>query len=115
MNIWRPSALLHDMIDSAERISSLLCGMTRDEFLDPASVAVQDAVLYRLVVIGEAAAPLLAKHPDFCRQHPEAPWKSARAMRNFVVHDYMAIDMERVWETAAVSIPELAAPLKPLL
>ncbi len=109
-----PGTLVTDMLDSAERIAALLGGMTKDDFLSDASAAVQDAVSYRLVVIGEAAASLLAKCPDFCGMHPEIPWKSARAMRNFVVHDYMSVDLERLWETATFSIPELIALLRAL-
>ncbi len=106
-----PDILIGDMVDSAERIEKLLEGMTRDGFLSQKNTVVQDAVSYRLVVIGEAAASLLAKCPDFCQAHPEIPWKSARAMRNFVVHDYMSVDPERLWETATVSIPELIVSL----
>ncbi|MDR1744435.1 MAG: DUF86 domain-containing protein [Planctomycetota bacterium] len=102
------------MLDSAERIVRLLEGMAKQDFLALRNEAVQDAVSYRLVVIGEAAASLLAKCPDFCSAHPEIPWKSARAMRNFVVHDYMSVDPERLWETAVVSIPELIALLRTL-
>ena len=115
MNPGQPLSLLYDMLDSAERILRLLDGVARETFLEPANIVIQDAVSYRLVIIGEAAASLLAKHPEFCLQHPEVPWKGARAMRNFIIHDYMNIDLERIWETTAVSIPELAALLKPLL
>lgn len=107
-----PTSLLRDMLDSAERITRLIEGMTEEIFLARKEAAVQDAVSYRLVVIGEAAASLLAKYPDFCRAHPEIPWKSARAMRNFVVHDYMGVDPERLWKTATASIPELVALLR---
>ncbi len=107
--------LVGDMLDSAERIVRLLKGMAKSDFLLPESGVVQDAVSYRLVIIGEAAASLLAKCPDFCLEHPEVPWKSARAMRNFVVHDYMSVDPERLWETASVSIPELIVLLRGLV
>lgn len=109
-----PNILTGDMLESAERIAGLLDGMTKESFLADENAAVQDAVSYRLVVIGEAAASLLAKCPDFCLAHPEVPWKSARAMRNFVVHDYMSVDPERLWETAAVSVPELILLLRAL-
>ncbi len=114
MNPRTPNVLVGDMLDSAERIEKLLEGMTKDVFLRFENAAIQDAVSYRLVVIGEAAASLLAKCPDFCLAHPDIPWKSARAMRNFVVHDYMSVDLERLWETAALSIPELIALLRAL-
>ncbi len=114
MNGRSPNILVGDMLDSAERIAKLLEGMTKDDFLAEENVAVQDAVSYRVVVIGEAAASLLAKCPDFCQAHPEIPWKSAKAMRNFVVHEYMSVDLERLWETAVFSIPELIAQLRAL-
>lgn len=110
----RPELLVRDMLDSAERIVRMVEDMTGDEFAASDHAALQDAVSYRLVVIGEAAASLLAKSPEYCLAHPEVPWKSARAMRNFIIHDYMNINVERIWETAVVSIPELIALLKPL-
>ncbi len=102
-----PDILVGDMLDSAKRIATLLENMTKECFLSQDNTAAQDVVSYRLVIIGEAAASLLAKCPEFCQAHPEIPWKSARAMRNFVVHDYANVNPERLWETAVVSIPEL--------
>ena len=83
--------------------------------MEDGNAVLQDAIAYRLVIIGEASASLLRKYPEFCRLHPEIPWASARAMRNFVVHEYMNLCLDRVWETAATSIPQLATLLAALL
>lgn len=114
MTLRQPLVLVGDMLDSARRIMRMAGGMSKADFLDDASEALRDAIAYRLVIIGEASASLLAKFPEFCAVHSEVPWKSARAMRNFIVHDYVSINQGRVWETIANSIPELIGLLEPL-
>lgn len=50
-----------------------------------------DAVLYNLVVIGEAAAQL----SDGTRANaPEIPWSKVVGLRNLIAHEYFRIDLE---------------------
>ena len=52
------------------------------------------AIVYQLVIIGEAAN-LLTK--DFLTQHPETPWREIISMRNFIVHGYNVVDKKEVF------------------
>ena len=55
-----------------------------------------DAVLYNLVVIGEAVAAL----PQAVReQAPEVPWRDVVATRNFLAHQYFGVSGEIVRRT----------------
>jgi uncharacterized protein with HEPN domain len=57
-----------------------------------------DLTAFRLQVIGEA----VRKISDGIKEpHPEIPWKSIVAMRNFIAHDYEGIAIERVWDVAS--------------
>lgn len=100
--------LLDDMRLSSERILATLEGQTKASFLDSeASWAAQDIISRRLSIIGEAAASLFRKYPDFCNKHPEIPFRMIIGMRNILVHDYGAIDWMLVWNTIHQDIPSL--------
>jgi uncharacterized protein with HEPN domain len=107
--------LLRDIDVSARRIVDRLRGVARSEFIEPNSLDVQDIVSRRLSIIGEAAATLLRKYPEFCKAHPEIPLPHARGMRNVLVHDYGSIDWTVVWDTSESALPELIAAVAPFL
>jgi uncharacterized protein with HEPN domain len=44
--------------------------------------------------------------------HPEVPWRSMINMRNKLIHHYDGIDLDIVWETATVGIPDLAVKIQ---
>jgi uncharacterized protein with HEPN domain len=54
------------------------------------------AVIRALKIIGEAT-----KHiPTSVRQrYPEVPWRAMAGMRDKVIHDYLGINLQRVYET----------------
>lgn len=45
--------------------------------------------------------------PDFRASTPDVPWAHIPGMRNKLVHDYMGVDLEAVWDTAVTDIPVL--------
>ncbi len=59
------------------------------------------------MIIGEAATKLVDENPDFANQHPEISWKQMRGMRNRMAHGYFEIDLDIVWDTVQLSLPEL--------
>ena len=40
-------------------------------------------------------------------QYPEIEWRRIAAFRNVLVHGYLGIDLERVWEIIVRDVPEL--------
>ena len=52
------------------------------------------AVVYQLVIIGEAAN-MLTK--EFRESRPQTPWREIVNMRNFIVHGYNVVDKNEVW------------------
>lgn len=67
----------------------------------------QRSVSLSLLQIGELAGGLTE---EFRRQSgAQIPWHMVRAMRNIVAHDYDAIRLDSVWQTAAADIPALKA------
>ena len=69
MTVKRDDAILiEDMITAAEAIAIHIQGMTAEEFFQ--SKVVQDAVLYELAVLGEAANAISG---TFVGEHPDIP------------------------------------------
>ncbi len=64
----------------------------------------QDAVIRRLVIIGEAAGKIPT---DIQRQAPEVPWRTIIGFRNVAIHDYASVHMGRVWEIIQTELPIL--------
>ena len=63
-------------------------------------------------MIGEAASRVSCEFHD---ANPQIEWSAIIGMRQKVVHDYMNVDEDIVWETATRDIPPLISALEPLL
>ena len=98
-----------DTVGSARLLQAYLKGSTRDDFMR--NCQLQDSVVRRLEIIGEAAGRVSA---TFREQHPTVPWGRMIAMRNRMIHVYDAVDLDIVWATARERIPELLALIEPL-
>lgn len=72
----------------------------------------QSAVIHGLIVIGEIAARVSDDARD---AHPEIPWHDIRGMRNRLAHDYLGIDVDVVWRTVSVDVPQLEPALESAL
>lgn len=64
-----------------------------------------DLTSFRLAVIGELTSKLSAALKS---RHQHISWSSIYAMRNIIVHDYGAIEPERLWAVFAKDIAALA-------
>ena len=69
--------------------------------------------LVRLIeIIGEAAARL---SDDLKSEHNDIPWTAIVGMRNRLVHAYFDIDLDVVWDTVTVAVPDLLKQVKAIL
>jgi len=82
----------------------------RDVFM--ASHTVQDAVLRNLQTMAEATQRL----SDAAKAiRPEIEWRAVAAFRNVLVHNYLGVDLERVWEIVQRDVPALKAAILAIL
>ena len=68
----------------------------------------QDGVIRKLEIIGEASKRLSLKFKD---AFPDIPWKDICGMRDKLVHDYFGVNLQAVWETATTEVSPLGQVL----
>jgi uncharacterized protein with HEPN domain len=107
------NAYLFDMLDSVKLVMSFVQGMTIERFLT--DTLTQDAVVRRLMIIGEAAK----KIDQSTRQSlPQIPFDDIARMRDTITHAYWRTNLQVVGETATkdllVLIDALSAQIPPL-
>ncbi|MCY3861971.1 MAG: DUF86 domain-containing protein [bacterium] len=105
----RDRDLIEHILLAAKRLEEI-ADDGRDSF--EASWMARAAAERQLEIIGEAAGKL---SQALARQRPGLPLDKARAMRNFIAHDYDDIDRDLVWEAISASAPDLASSLSDLL
>jgi uncharacterized protein with HEPN domain len=100
---------LHHMLERCHRITRFV-GPGRAAFMQ--SEELQDAVIRNVEVIGEAAKRVSSGARG---RLPSLDWKSICGMRDVLIHDYIGVDLEEVWNVASARIPELQAVLEQFL
>ena len=100
------------ILDAVKQARSYIEGTSKEAFLQDRKT--QDAVILKILVIGEAAAQILDEHPEFSKTRPDIPWSQMKGMRNRMVHGYFETNLDLVWETVQTFLPELESKLQTL-
>jgi uncharacterized protein with HEPN domain len=93
--------LIH-ISECIERIESYVDVRDRQAFM--ASTLIQDAVLRNLQVLCESTQQL---SESMKAAHPEIEWRQIAGLRNVLVHNYLGVDLERVWLLLSQDLPAL--------
>ena len=109
MNELRLSDYLEHVQQAATDACSFVEGLNKDDFL--ADKRTQQAVVMSLIIIGEAATKVMDRHPEFTQAHATVPWRSMRGMRNRIAHGYFEINLDVVWDTVQMALPQLLKQL----
>jgi uncharacterized protein with HEPN domain len=112
MSLDRLKIYLDRMQQSALGASQYTMGMDKAAFLQDSRT--QDAILAKLMAIGECVAKIIERYPDFVDEHSEVLWQDIKGMRNRIAHQYFELDADIVWETTQIMIPELLSQLESL-
>jgi uncharacterized protein with HEPN domain len=98
------------MLDHAREAVDVATGKSR---ADLANTRLLQLGLVRLVeIIGEAAASIPR---DERAKYPVIPWDKVIGMRHKLIHEYDRIDLDILWDTVTVELPELIKALQTIL
>ena len=100
---------IEDMLSRIELIADFTAP-GRDDFMQ--SRMMQEAVIRGLEIIGEASRNI---SDDLRDAHPEVPWRQITAFRNFVIHVYWNIKLDRIWDIVENDLPRLKPQLVKIL
>jgi len=105
-----PRILLEHILESIRRIKSYTKDLSKEDFLKAEQV--QDAVIRRLEIIGEAVKNIPG---ELTKLYPDISWKYIAGLRDIVVHAYFRVDLDLVWKTLIEDIPELKVNISKIL
>ena len=82
---------LSDIIESVQKVQNY-ASRGRSSFLE--DEILQDAIIRRLEIIGEAGNQL---PEEIIEHHSEIPWRQIIGFRNVAIHEYFRVDLDLVW------------------
>ncbi|MBI4281193.1 DUF86 domain-containing protein [Candidatus Uhrbacteria bacterium] len=110
MSMRDPLLYVDDILEAIAHIEQYTKGADRGAFLKDAQL--QDAVIRRLEVIGEA----VKKIPDEWRTlYPDLPWRAIAKTRDKLIHDYFGVDLEYIWDIIGQDLAPLKSAMRNIL
>ena len=98
---------LKHMLEFARYAKSFIIGRTRSDLDDDRML--MDSLIRELEIIGEAATRI---SEETKLQMPLVPWKAIISMRNHLIHAYHDINLDMIWDTVEINLPELIQELE---
>jgi len=93
---------LEDICQAARKALEFVEGVGYDDFVaDDKTVY---AVIRALEIVGEATNKIPQEVRD---RYPQIPWRSMAGIRDKLVHDYVNVSLEVVWNTLTEDLPSL--------
>ncbi len=100
---------LKDILEASHLIKKFIGAMNFEEFLkDPKT---SSAVIRQFEIIGEAAKNI---PKEIQRQHGNVPWKEIAGMRDRLIHQYMKVDYQVVWDSIGM-LPQIRNAIQRIL
>ncbi len=96
-----------------DRIESYIKDCDQLAFIS--NTMIQDAVIRNFEIIGEASRNIERLFPKFIEEHTEIPFIDAYEMRNALSHGYFKVDLDILWKTIQVNLPDLKIQINQLV
>ena len=98
------------MLDMAQKALEISAG--KDRIAYDKDETLRLALTHIIQVIGEAAQRV---SPEFRHIYNQIPWPEIIGMRHRIVHDYLNIDADVIWEVLQQDLPPLVKTLQAIL
>jgi uncharacterized protein with HEPN domain len=105
-------AYVRHMLDEARYLEGAAAGSGSGSAAFLANPTPQRAFVRSLEIIGEAAEHV---SEPFRARHPAIPWRAMAGMRDRVIHDYLGVDYEIVWDVVKNKVPLLRHELEQVI
>ena len=103
-------AALLDMLVLAKSVLRRVEGLSREDFERDEDI--QIVLTHLIQTIGEAASQ---SSQTLRAKYPQIPWHEIIGMRHRIVHDYLNVLPEIIWDTAHKDIPSLILALEAIV
>ena len=98
---------LNDIRESIKLIEEYMKGISEEEFKK--DIELQDAVIRRLEIIGEASRNIPRV---FKEKNKHVPWFDMAQFRDFIVHSYFEASLQRIWKASTKDIKNIKELIK---
>ncbi len=100
---------LQDILVAIEAIKSYSVSSYEDFIADEKT---QDAILYNLIIIGEAANQI---SDAFQEKYHRIPWSSMIGTRNIIIHGYDQVKLQIVWKIVERDLASLKSEISKVI
>jgi len=97
---------IEHILESIRLIEAYTKQVSKEDFFE--TVYIQDAVIRRLEIIGEAVKNIL---PEVRDKYQDVPWREIAGMRDVLIHEYFGVDLDLTWRVIKRDLPELKQKL----
>lgn len=97
-----PTIFLKHILECINLIEEYSKNLSKEDFKD--KIEIQDAIIRRLEIIGEAARNLPEEFKD---NYSDIQWRQIIAARNILAHFYFGIDLNTIWNIVKNDLPKL--------
>lgn len=105
-----PLIFIEHILESIEIIESYKKNLTKEKLIK--NIRIQDAIIRRIEVIGEAAKNLPS---DFRNRYSIVEWSDIIRTRDKITHHYFGVDLDIVWDIVKKDLPALKNKIKAIL
>ncbi len=105
-----PLLFLEDIAEAISLIEKYIHKISKEDFAK--DVQLQDSVIRRLEIIGEAAKNI---PPHLKEKYFTIPWKEICGMRDVLTHAYFGTNIDRVWKTVNQDLQKLKIEIKKMI